>query len=295
MPMVCLCFQVRLGNKYDWWSQLCLLGGQVVSLLRWDFVDFWSFLKFLKSFVCCFKKYIKAGVRQSRTLPNSASCSSIDAADTLPWPEPEFCLQNMNCHSALPLNLYSPNFVQGWKQEVKDFLNYVIIKHSITYSIHIHNFKFLLKACILHIISQNSRTAVCLAFLSVLQLFALNHSAIYFPFYWFEICPWWSQIPLWYLWSDVYGCVCPEAYCRQSCHMTYVDMCGCVYPEACTDSPVITWHMWTCVPRSLYRQSCHHVRYMWTCVPRSLYRQSCRHMNLLFSVSFQVNGDIPLG
>ena len=52
------------------------------------------------------------------------------------------------------------------------------------------------------------------------------------------------------------------------------DICGLVYPEACIDNPVITWGTWTCVPRSLYRQS-------------------CRHMNLLFSVSFQVNGDIP--
>lgn len=94
---------------------------------------------------------------------------------------------------------------------------------------------------------------------------------------------------------------------------TFEVMYGCVCPEACTDNPVTTWHMWTCVdvctqklvqtvlsshdmwtcvPRSLYRQSCHHVRYV-DGVPRSLYRQSCRHMNLLFSVSFQVNGDIP--
>lgn len=32
---------------------------------------------------------------------------------------------------------------------------------------------------------------------------------------------------------------------------------------------------------------------VWMCVPRRLYRQSCRHMDLLLSVSFQVNGDIP--
>ena len=103
---VCLCFHVRLGNKYDWWSELCLLGGQSVSLLRCDFVGFWSFLKFLKKslwHVALKREYVKAGVRQTRTLPNSASYQFYWYSRHPPWPEPEFCLQNMNCPQPFPL------------------------------------------------------------------------------------------------------------------------------------------------------------------------------------------------
>lgn len=128
---------------------------------------------------------------------------------------------------------------------------------------------------------------------SVLQLFfALNHSAIYFHF-----------IDLKFVLGGArFHCGTFEVMCMDVCAQKLVqtilsshdicghvwmcvqklvqtvlsshDICGLVYPEACIDNPVITWGMWTCVPRSLYRQS-------------------CRHMNLLFSVSFQVNGDIP--
>lgn len=78
--------------------------GQIVSLLRWDFVDFWSFLKFLKkSLWHVALKRDKAGVRQTRTLPNSASYQFYWCSRHLPWPEPEFCLQNMNCPQPFPL------------------------------------------------------------------------------------------------------------------------------------------------------------------------------------------------
>ena len=119
---------------------------------------------------------------------------------------------------------------------MKDFLNYIIIKHSIIYSIHIHNFrKFLLKACILHIISQNSRTAVCLAFL------------------------------------QSYSCFCSELL---SCLLSILLIWNLSLVEPDSTVVALKW----CV---------------WMCVPRRLYRQSCRHMDLLLSVSFQVNGDIP--
>lgn len=167
---------------------------------------------------------------------------------------------------------------------MKDFLNYVIIKHSITYSIHIHNFrKFLLKACILHIISQNSRTAVCLAFLQSYSCFcseSLSHLLSILLIWNLSLVePDSTVVPLkWCVWMCV-----PRSLYRQSCHhMTYVDMCGCVYPETCTDSPVITWHMWTCVPRSLYRQSCHHVRYVDVCAQELVQAVLSSHESSVF-------------
>lgn len=141
---------------------------------------------------------------------------------------------------------------------MKDFLNYIIIKHSITYSTHSHNFrKFLLEACILHIISQNSRTAVCLAFLQSFSCFcseSLSHLlSILLIWNLSSVEPDSTAVALkWCVWMCV-----PRSLYRQSCHhMTYVDgctqklvqtivssheVCGRVYPEACTGCPVVTW------------------------------------------------------
>ena len=126
---------------------------------------------------------------------------------------------------------------------MKDFLNYIIIKHSIIYSIHIHNFrKFLLKACILHIISQNSKTAVCLAFLQSYSCFCseLLSRLLSILLIWnlSLVEPDSTAVALkWCVWMCV-----PRSLYRQSCHhMMYVDVCGCVCPGACTGSPVVTW------------------------------------------------------
>ena len=110
---------------------------------------------------------------------------------------------------------------------MKDFLNYIIIKHSIIYSIHIHNFrKFLLKACILHIISQNSKTAVCLAFL------------------------------------QSYSCFCSELLSRLLSILLIWNL-SLVEPDS--TAVALKWCVWMCVPRSLYRQSCHHMMYVDVC------------------------------
>ena len=134
---------------------------------------------------------------------------------------------------------------------MKDFLNYIIIKHSIIYSIHIHNFrKFLLKACILHIISQNSRTAVWLAFLQSYSCFCseLLSRLLSILLIWnlSLVEPDSTVVALkWCVWMCV-----PRSLYRQSCHhMMYVDVCGCVCPGACTGLRL--QNSWVCNLRSL--------------------------------------------